>query len=74
MYMPEETRHPKNTTLFKVLCVNKISKVFPRGIILWQVWTTVLYYVLHACLKSRKEEEQRQSAILYLTPKYHTCA
>ena len=74
MYMPEETRHPKNTTLFKMLCVNKISKVFPRGIILWQVWTTALYYVLHACLESRKEEEQRRSAILYLTPKYHTCA
>ena len=69
MCMSQETRRLKNITLFEVLCIIKFWNFAPRY--LWQVWTITLYYILHACLKSRKEE-QRWSAILYLIPQYHT--
>ena len=59
----------KNITLFEMLCIMKFWNFAPRC--LWQIWTITLYYILHACLKSRKEE-QRWSAILYLIPQYHT--
>ena len=69
MYMSQETIRLKNITLFEMLCIMKFRNFAPRC--LWQVWTITLYYILHACLKSHKEE-QRWSAILYLIPQYHT--